>query len=80
MKDWQLELDDLSQLDNAGVPAQPIKNGEGNGEGVTVRKNADVQRTESTIDGSRISSGTSTVPGAADQPYASSEAATTVPV
>lgn len=80
LKDWQLELDDLSQLDNAGASAQPLKNGEGNLEGGAGRKNVDVQRTESTVEGSRISSGTSMATGAADQPYASSDVANTVAV
>ena len=80
LKDWQLELDDLSQIDSTG--AQHQKGGEGSFEGgdpAAARKNAEVQRTESTVDGSRISSGTSIVTGPADQAYTSSEAPTTIP-
>jgi len=81
LKDWQLELDDLPQIDNTG--AQQHKGGEGSVEGgdtAAAHKNTEVQRTGgSTADGSRISSGTSIVTGAADQTYSSSEAPTTIP-
>lgn len=82
LKDWRLELDDLSQLDNAAATSQTHKNGEtavDEAGGATERKNNGVQRTESTVDESRLSSGTS-LTGAADQAYSASQAPSSIPV
>lgn len=85
LKDWRLELDDIPSLDNSAIPgslSQHQKGGEGSvigGEGAAEPQHLETKRTESTADGSRISSGTSVETGLAAQ-YTSSEAPTTVPV
>ena len=86
LKDWRLELDDLPSLDNTAIPSsasQHQNRAEGSivgGEGVSTHQHSAEQHTERTVDGSRISSGTSVGTGPTGQSYASSEAPTTVPV
>lgn len=84
LKDWRLELDDLPSLDNTGIqtPSQHQTGAETSAVGkepVTAHQNSGVQRTESTVEGSRISSGTSITTGPVDQSYASNEAQATIP-
>lgn len=83
LKDWRLELDDLTSLDNTAIP-DPTNQQQKGGEGSVVEdaatpKHPAVQRTESNVEGSRISSGTSVATGPVGQSYVGNEAPNAVP-